>query len=279
MQGLGNDFVVIDDFGPIPATDRPLDPTLARRICDRRFGVGADQLLWLKKPLNANSDTQMTILNADGSTAEMCGNGIRAVALYLKKRYFPEKTSLRIDTLAGVMIVSVRKGENDQDLVRVNMGPPRLGAGFRSNEPEVLTIAETPAGGITLRFHEVSMGNPHAVIFVDSIDRIQAPELGPKVEHHPRFPQRTNVEWVQVTGPDSIRIKVWERGAGETLACGTGACAAAVAALAIGRVQGEVKVSLPGGILKISWAGGKEPVMMEGPAEEVFQGKISFVSP
>jgi diaminopimelate epimerase len=292
MHGLGNDFIVIDDFGPQPATAYPLDAEISQKLCDRHFGVGADQILWLKKPQNpAQVDVQMDILNADGSAAEMCGNGIRAVALYLKARYFTDLKSevrgekpaelhrgLKIETLGGIKTVHIRKGEQGEDLVRVDMGAPRLEAGFRPSEPEILQIGSTPVGGLTLGFHEVSMGNPHAVIFVDTIESINASELGPLVECHPRFPKRTNVEWVQITGPNSIRVKVWERGAGETLACGTGACAAAAAALATERVRGEIKVSLPGGVLRISWTGGKAPVMMEGTAEEVFQGHMRFTA-
>jgi diaminopimelate epimerase len=258
MQGIGNDFVVIDDLGKPKALCHKLTPELARRICDRRHGVGADQVLWLKSPENA-VDARMEILNSDGSTAEMCGNGIRAVALYLYRHGPKRKAVYRIETLAGIKDAEVREGH-----VSVEMGKPGLGR----PEGELIEIL-----GQELRFFEVDMGNPHAVIFVDDVARYPVEQLGPALESHPRFPRRTNVEFVQVSGEHSIRVRVWERGAGLTLACGTGACASAVAALATGRVNGTVRVELPGGALMLRWNPG-ESVLMEGPAEEVFRGEF-----
>lgn len=255
MQGIGNDFVVVQ--GEVPMTAE-----LARKVCDRRFGVGADQILWIKPAQDrAKADLRMEILNADGSEAEMCGNGIRAVALYVDKRARQKKPQYRIETLAGVKTVTV-KGQN----VLVDMGPPKLGKGFPKGE--ALEVA-----GRKLTFFEVSMGNPHAVFF-DDASSIE--ELGPQIENHPRFPERTNVEFVTVESPSSIRVRVWERGAGITLACGTGACASAVATLATERAQGTLKVQLPGGDLAIGWAGGESSVMMEGPAREVFTGEFEL---
>ena len=266
MQGIGNDFVVIDDFFT-QATQGPISPEQATRICDRRFGIGADQILWLKPALDAKTaDARMEILNADGSAAEMCGNGIRAIALYFNDRVRQKKSSYRIETMAGVKTVEIHGG-----LVTVDMGVPGLGGGFPS-EGELLEV-----GGVKLRFFEVNMGNPHAVFFVENLDRVAPGQtvesLGPLVENHPRFPKRTNVEFVKVEGPSAIRVRVWERGAGITLACGTGACASAVATLATGRAQGRLTVHLPGGDLRIGWGGKSEPVMMEGPAREVFRGE------
>jgi diaminopimelate epimerase len=271
MQGLGNDFIVLDhrQEGARSELVRSITPDLARRICDRRFGIGADQILWLKSPGDRSADARMEILNADGSTAEMCGNGIRAVALYVHQHPLPgqsARSEYRVETLAGIKTVRVRG-----DQVSVDMGAPKLGGGFpKSGEP--LHIL-----GKEIRFFEVSMGNPHAVVFVDDIHLLpfghSIEELGPAIENHLRFPKRTNVEFVQVSGPSSILVRVWERGAGVTLACGTGACASAVAALATHRVQGPVGVQLPGGKLTIDWGGDEQPVIMEGPAQEVFSGR------
>lgn len=262
MQGLGNDFVVIDDLGKPKALCHKITPELARRICDRRLGVGADQLLWLKSPEDPSSgaDARMEILNADGSVAEMCGNGIRAVALYLYRRGPKRKPGYRIETLAGVKDVGFREG-----LISVDMGVPKIGP------EERLTV-----GGREIRFFAADLGNPHAVIFVEDLAQAPAAELGPLMEVHPRFPRKTNVEFVEVVTPGVLKVRVWERGAGLTLACGTGACAAAVVAQATGRANTEVEVRLPGGALTIRW-NAKAPsqgVIMEGPAEEVFRGEF-----
>lgn len=271
MHGLGNDFVVIDDLGKPKALCQRIDAWAAREICDRRFGVGADQLLWLKAPQESSLDARMEIFNADGSVAEMCGNGIRAVAVYLFRHGPKRKERYTIETLAGTKTVRVQE-EMGMPLVSVDMGAPKLMAGFPS-EGEVIHV-----GGVEHRFFEVSMGNPHAVVFVDragaggGLDGLPVEQLGPGIEHHPRFPERTNVEFVEVAGPGSIRVRVWERGAGITLACGTGACAAAVAAIATGRVRSPVEVELPGGKLRILWGPG-EKVVMEGPAVESFRGE------
>jgi diaminopimelate epimerase len=265
MQGLGNDFIVIDDIGAQPATAGVLSPEVAKRICDRRFGVGADQILWLRKAGQsaARPDLRMEILNADGSVAEMCGNGIRAVALYLNRHLFKDKTEFNIETLAGMKTVQV-KGAT----VLVDMGIPTLGSGV-SMGGELLPKTE-------FKFFEVNVGNPHAVIFLDSLNAFLVEKWGPLIEAHPRFPSRTNVEFVEVKSSHAIQVRVWERGAGITLACGTGACAAAVASLVTGKVQNPVEVQLPGGNLKITWAGPGCSVMMEGPAEEVFSGEIKI---
>lgn len=256
MHGLGNDFVVIDDLTTQKLS--PITPELARRLCDRRFGVGADQLLWLKPPQDPKHDSKLDILNSDGSTAEMCGNGIRAVALLLKTKQ--PRASYTFETLAGVKTVRVQ-GENFQ----VDMGAPKLG----SETGEKIQISSRD-----LTFFEVNMGNPHAVFFVNPVAQFPVTELGPQIERHPRFPQRTNVEFVEILNPSALHVRVWERGAGTTLACGTGACAAAVAALATGRVKYPVEVRLPGGNLIIEWKGAGESVLMTGPAQEVFRGQF-----
>ena len=266
MHGLGNDFVVIEDLDS--RFSKLLTPENARKICDRRFGVGADQILWLRPPQGSQSDlradVRMEILNPDGSVAEMCGNGIRAVAIYLRDHTSLVKTSYCIETLAGLKLIELRG-----DHVVVNMGAPQLGQGALSQKGEEI---QTCSGA--MRFFEVGMGNPHAVFFVEKLEDSFITQVGPEVEKHPRFPQRTNVGFVKLLDSHSIALRVWERGAGLTLACGTGACGAAVASIATGRVQSPVNVSLPGGDLKISWDGGSNPVFMEGPAQEVFQGEV-----
>ncbi len=281
MEGLGNDFVVIDDLSPVrelrPEPTMvgvpPLTPDLAIRMCDRKTGIGADQLLWLRPPSDATHDAEMRIFNADGSTAEMCGNGIRAVGLYLSQRGArPGRELYTIETLAGVLSVMVKSRQS----VTVDMGPPGLGAGFNrggeatSGEKIDVRPAFQEAGLEApfeeVEFWEVSMGNPHAVIFVPSLKQFPCEVLGPWLEKHPRFPKRTNLEFVEVQARDRVQVRVWERGAGFTLACGTGGCATGVAALANRKVQGEVTVVMPGGPLKISWFGPGESVMMEGPA-------------
>ena len=259
MHGLGNDFVVIDSLngtfrGELTTQD-------AIKICDRRFGIGADQILWLRRPQDSTADVRMEILNADGSIAEMCGNGIRAVALYINDQ---KKDSYRIETLAGIKTVQVQGSQ-----VTVDMGPPGLPGDAKTGE--ILKVH-----GREVRFHEVSMGNPHAVIFLEEGSRLSVEEFGPAIEKHARFPKRTNVEFVRVSGPSSIDVQVWERGAGVTLACGTGACASAVASLATGRVTGEVQVNLPGGSLWIAWNGANQSVRMKGPAVEVFRGVLDL---
>lgn len=273
LHGLGNDFILIDDLGKPAGLCQPVTAELARRVCDRRLGVGADQLLWLKSATasGAGADARMDILNSDGSVAEMCGNGIRAAALYLYRHGPKRKPEYLIETLAGDKLVEVSEG-----LVRVDMGEPVLKAGF-STQGESIQVE-----GREFRFFEVDMGNPHAVIFLDgqdggpdALDSLDVARFGRAIENHPRFPNRTNVEFVQVMGSREIRVRVWERGAGITLACGTGACASAVASLATGRAQGVVEVRLPGGALQIQWDGAKAPVYMKGPAEEVFTGTFS----
>jgi diaminopimelate epimerase len=262
MHGLGNDFVVIDDLGKPESQWQPVTPELARRMCDRRLGVGADQLLWLKSP-QGSASARMDILNADGSVAEMCGNGVRAAALYLYRHGPERKTEYAIETLGGLKHAEITQGD-----VRVEMGVPVLGAGFPSLGEAIRVL------GRELRFYEVDMGNPHAVIFVDRVEAFEVERFGRAIETHPRFPNRTNVEFIEVLSPHEIRVRVWERGAGITLACGTGACASAVASLATGRAHGELEVQLPGGSLKIRWDGARAPVYMTGPAEEVFTGQF-----
>jgi diaminopimelate epimerase len=268
MHGLGNDFVVIDEVTPsdrsVPGLLPPKFPEeLARKLCDRRFGVGCDQILRLM-PAEADhaADARMEILNPDASEAEMCGNGVRAVALYMSRYSSKPKTEYRFETLGGPQIVTILPDGQ----VRVNMGAPK-----HADKPETIE-ALTSKGAESFTFWDVNMGNPHAVSFVMNTDDIKLEDLGAALERHPRFPKRTNVEFVQIFSKSAIRVRVWERGAGVTLACGTGACASAVAAIQAGHTHSEVIVHLPGGDLQIAWAGKGQPVYMTGPAEEVYFG-------
>jgi diaminopimelate epimerase len=261
MHGIGNDFIIVDDF--FSGSQTALSAELARKMCDRRFGIGADQILWLKAAVDPALDFRMDILNADGSVAEMCGNGVRAAVLYFHDRVSAQKSHYEVETLAGRIGAEVRDRR-----ITVDMGEPKLLGGFPSSGEKLLI------DGTSLSFFEVNMGNPHAVFFTDeSIEK-----FGARIETHPRFPERTNVEFVKVEGPQTIRVQVWERGAGITLACGTGACASAVAALVTRRVSSPVTVRLPGGELTIHYSDAvnrfqRRPVLMEGPAAEVFSGQ------
>ena len=269
MHGLGNDFVVID------ATRRPLDldPAQVRRIADRRLGVGCDQLLLVEPAREAGSDFRYRIFNADGGEVEQCGNGARCFARYVHDKGLTDKTRIRVETAAGPITLALE----DDGQVTVDMGVPRL-------EPQDIPFQATvrapryalAVAGETLEIGAVSMGNPHAVLEVPNLEHAPVERLGPLIEHHDRFPNRVNVGFMQVVDRGRIRLRVWERGVGETLACGTGACAAVV----VGRVQDllddTVTVELRGGDLVVSWGGEDTPVMMTGPASFVFEGSIEL---
>jgi diaminopimelate epimerase len=270
MHGTGNDFVVTE-----ASADRPDWPTLAERICDRHFGVGADGLI-VALPSTV-ADRRMRIFNPDGSEAEMCGNGVRCFVKYLLDRGLVRAPdgNVSVDTMAGVLEAHATLGADGLvDTVRVGMGTPRL----RPQDLGALIEADAPvrdlpltAAGEDLALTLVSMGNPHAVHFLASAPQdFDLERIGPAVEHAPLFANRTNFEVVQVRDRAHLDMRVWERGAGPTLACGTGACAAVVAARLHGRVDDEVEVRVPGGTLRISWDGHGE-VYLEGPAERVFE--------
>jgi diaminopimelate epimerase len=268
MHGLGNDFVVINAIG------RPLELTeeQCRQIADRNFGVGCDQILMVEPAREAEMDFYYRIFNADGSEVEQCGNGARCFAQYVRAKGLTDKQVIDVGTLGGNIQLHV-----SGDLVRVDMGSPVLEPSDIPFQAEQQAASyEIEVDGEKQAIGAVSMGNPHAVILVDSVDSAPVESLGPLLECHPRFPQRVNVGFMQVCSPEHIRLRVFERGTGETLACGTGACAAVV----IGQLQGllgpQVRVSLPGGDLMIEWGGGAESVWMSGPATTVFEGKISI---
>ena len=268
MHGIGNDYVVLDGI----REELPPIPPLAAQLCDRHFGIGADQLL-VARP-SRTADFRMEIYNADGSQVEMCGNGIRAFYKFLKDRGHTDNDVISVETLGGV----VRPGWAGPDRVRVEMGPPVLAP---AKIPTTLATGDGPVldipleiDGETLRVSSVSMGNPHAVVFVEDPDRVPVERWGSLIENHSAFPNRANVEFVTPLGRDRIRQRTWERGVGETLACGSGACAVAVVAMLRGVVDDEVSIELRGGELEIGWKGGDAPVIMTGPAAEVFTGEF-----
>ncbi|MBI5559826.1 MAG: diaminopimelate epimerase [Deltaproteobacteria bacterium] len=262
MHGLGNDFIVID------LRKRGLRnlPSVVRRLSDRRFGIGFDQALIMRGSKKA--DFRMDIYNSDGGRAEMCGNGIRCFARYIWERELNRKAELKIETMAGI-ITPLRVGKN---LIRVNMGRPLFEAGLIPVRAKG-SVIDRPLKAGDRRFDIicVSMGNPHCVVFVKGLDRFPVGRYGPLIEKDRFFPQRTNVEFVEVVNKKNIRMRVWERGSGETPACGTGACAAAVASHLKGFTRRSVRVTLKGGSLKIDWAKDGH-IYMTGPAEEVFEG-------
>jgi diaminopimelate epimerase len=271
MHGAGNDFVVLDaQREPLPADLS----ALARRLADRHLGVGADQVLVLR-PSRA-ADLRMEIYDADGSQVEMCGNGIRAVFKYLRDRGLTSRDEIAVETLGGI----VRPRWVGEDLVRVDMGRPVLEP---AKIPTLLGAGDGPVlraplvvEGRTLHVSSLSMGNPHAVLLVDSVASAPVTQLGPAIEHHPAFPNRVNVEFVELVSRQRIRQRTWERGTGETLACGSGACAAVVASILGGLVDRAVHVELLGGELAIEWPSDDASVFMTGPAAEVFQGRVPW---
>lgn len=267
MHGLGNDFMVID----LVSQRLRLSPDQIRQLADRHFGVGFDQLLVVEPPENPDVDFCYRIFNADGSEVQQCGNGARCFARFVRERRLTRKDLLRVETASGVIELSI----DDLGWVTVNMGAPR----FAPDEIPFVADAEAlvylvQVDGRTVELSTVNMGNPHAVLLVDNVETAAVETLGPALESHPRFPERVNVGFLQVVDRHQARLRVFERGTGETLACGTGACAAAVAGIRRGLLDSPVKVALPGGELEIRWAGPGEPVIMIGPTARVYDGVI-----
>nr|WP_319395480.1 diaminopimelate epimerase [uncultured Desulfobacter sp.] len=276
MHGLGNDFIVLDDrdkaiAGHIDYAD------LAINLCHRRFGIGADGIILVR-----NSDThdiRFVIINSDGSEPEMCGNGMRCFAKYLYENDIFVKDEMRVQTLAGTVVPRIEKKQGGRvESVCVDMGVPKLAPDQIPFVHDGKTALDVPieTGQGMLSVSCVSMGNPHAVIFVDDLSVVDIETIGPMVETHPRFPEKTNVEFIEVISDSQIKMRVWERGAGVTLACGTGACAAAAAAHLTGRAGRQVRVHLDGGDLDISWNESGGHIFKTGPAQTVFKGTIEF---
>jgi diaminopimelate epimerase len=267
MHGLGNDFMVID----LVSQRLRLSPEQIRQLADRHFGVGFDQLLVVEPPESPDVDFCYRIFNADGSEVQQCGNGARCFARFVRERRLTRKDLLRVETASGVIELSI----DDLGWVTVNMGAPRFAPA------EIPFVADAEAlvypvqvEGRTVELSTVNMGNPHAVLLVDNVETAAVETLGPALESHARFPERVNVGFLQVVDRHQARLRVFERGTGETLACGTGACAAAVAGIRRGLLDSPVKVALPGGELEIRWAGPGEPVIMIGPTARVYDGVI-----
>jgi len=266
MHGLGNDFVVIDGV----RQRVHLTPGQVRRLADRRLGVGCDQVLIVEAPTRPDVDFRYRIFNADGGEVEQCGNGARCFVQFVRDQGLTDKREIRVETAGGVIVPVL----DDDGRVTVDMGMPRF-------EPALIPfLADRDAtthlldvGGRTVDITAVSMGNPHAVQVVADVERAPVTTQGPAIEHHPRFPERVNAGYMEVRDRANIRLRVWERGVGETLACGTGACAAVVAGIRRGLLAREVRVETRGGTLVIAWAGPGEPVTMTGPATTVFEGE------
>ncbi len=280
MQGAGNDFVVLDETrGPLG-----LSPGQYRFLADRHFGVGADQILSVRPAPAAGVDFEYVIHNADGGEVEQCGNGARCFVRFVREQGLTTKDAVRVQTVSGV----IEPRMNPDGRVTVDMGAPVFelarvpfdAAGLRP-EPagswEKWHLAlDTEAGSAIIPVAVLSMGNPHAVQLVDDVETAPVLTQGPLIEHHPRFPRRVNAGFMQLLGRSKVRLRVYERGAGETLACGTGACAAVVAGIRLGLLDARVDVDTRGGRLTIEWQGGDAPVLMTGPAVTVFSGDIEI---
>ncbi|MFK8329089.1 diaminopimelate epimerase [Pseudomonas sp. BJa5] len=267
MHGLGNDFMVLD----LVSQHAHILPKHAKQWGDRNTGIGFDQLLIVEAPSNPEVDFRYRIFNADGSEVEQCGNGARCFARFVLDKRLTAKKRIRVETKGGIIELDVR---NDGQIC-VDMGPPRLvPAEIPFEAAEQALSYPLEVAGRQVELAAVSMGNPHAVLRVDDINSAPVHELGPQIEHHPRFPQRVNVGFIQIIDRHRAQLRVWERGAGETQACGTGACAAAVAAISQGWMDSPLLIDLPGGRLSIEWAGPGKPVLMTGPAVRVFEGQV-----
>ncbi|MBF0104309.1 MAG: diaminopimelate epimerase [Deltaproteobacteria bacterium] len=285
MHGAGNDFVMLNGLSSL----LPLDISgFSKRCCDRRFGIGADQVLVLKK--SAVADFAMEIYNADGGKVEMCGNGIRCLVKYIRDQGLSDKHDFVIETAAGLikpsLITDHPQNSQNQMWVRVDMGVPVLEGekipvlfkGTVINHPLVLknAVALDQSDPKEFRITAVSMGNPHCVIFVDDVTHFPVTKIGPFIEHDPFFPQRVNVEFVQVMSRQRLIQRTWERGSGETYACGTGACAVVVAAFLNGLVDRKVSIALKGGTLDLQWDEHSGHVFKTGPAETVYEGELTL---
>nr|WP_197703338.1 diaminopimelate epimerase [Sulfurifustis variabilis] len=269
MQGAGNDFVVIDGVSRAVS----LTPEQVRRLADRRFGVGCDQVLVVEPARASGADFGYRIFNADGGEVEQCGNGARCFVRFVRDKGLTAKDEIVVDTRGG----RIHPRVSPDGGVSVNMGVPRF------LPSEVPFVADTPAlvyplevEGGAYEVSVLSVGNPHAVMLVPDVDTAPVATLGPRIEHHVRFPNRVNVGFLEIRSATRARLRVWERGVGETLACGSGACAAVVAGRRLGRLGDTVEVAVRGGTLSVAWAGEGEPVWLTGPATTVFEGTIEL---
>ena len=280
MHGAGNDFIVVDAINQ----DIDFTPAQWQRLADRRFGIGADQILVVEKPRLPGCDFRYRIYNNDGGEVEQCGNGARAFVKFVSEKGLSSKASIRVETMAGIIAPRLEADGS----ITVDMGAPVLepalvpfdaaglaGVAQGSDTLWPLDLA-LPGHSSPVLVSVVSMGNPHAVQVVDDVDAQDLEQSGPLIEHHPRFPRRVNAGYMQIVDRHHVKLRVYERGAGETLACGTGACAAAVAGILRGRLDSPVRISARGGELSIAWQGPGHPVLMTGPAVTVFEGTIEL---
>lgn len=275
MQGLGNDYVYVNCFKE--KIDNPSE--VAKFVSDRHFGIGSDGLIMINPSKVA--DFEMEMYNADGSRGEMCGNGIRCVAKYVYDYGLTDKTHISVETLGGIKYLDLTVKDGKVALVRVDMGEPELDPekipiimkGYSDESDRVLN-AQIKVDGKEYHMTGVSMGNPHDVVYIDDVQGLDIEKIGPKFENHERFPQRINTEFSRVIDRKTVEMRVWERGSGETLACGTGACAVAVASILNGYTEREVEIRLLGGNLQIEWNEEDNHVYMTGPAAVVFDGEI-----
>ena len=272
MHGLGNDYVYVNCFEE--KIDNP--PAVARFVSDRHFGIGSDGLIMINPSKTA--DFEMEMYNADGSRGEMCGNGIRCVAKYVYDYGLTDKTQISVETLGGIKYLDLTVEDGKVSLVKVEMGKPELEADLIPIISEREQVIDEPIEVDGKEYHMtgVSMGNPHAVIYVDDVKGLDLEKIGPKFENHERFPKRINTEFVHCIDRQTVEMRVWERGSGETLACGTGACAVAVSSILNNLTDTQVTVKLLGGDLQIEWDREKDRVFMTGPATVVFDGVIDI---
>ncbi len=274
MQGLGNDYVYVNCFEE--KIENPSE--LAVKVSDRHFGIGSDGLILIRP--SEVADFRMTMFNADGSESEMCGNGIRCVGKYVYDYGLTDKTEVSVETLAGIKYLKFLIKYGKVDMVTVNMGEPILKPELVPVVGEGDAVIDSPieVDGKEYKMTCVSMGNPHSVVFVDDVDNFPLHEVGPLFEHHKAFPRRVNAEFCQVIDRTHARMRVWERGTGETLACGTGTCATAVACILNGKTEDEVTITLLGGDLIIRWDREENVIYMTGPARVVFDGEIDVTA-
>ncbi len=272
MHGIGNDYVYVNCFEE--KIENPSE--VAMKVSNRNYAIGSDGLIMINPSKVA--DFEMEMYNADGSRGEMCGNGIRCVGKYVYDYGLTDKTNITVDTLAGIKHLELQVEDGKVKQVKVDMGSPKLVPAEIPVAAEGDSVVDAPiqVDGVEYRMTAVGMGNPHTVIFMDDVQGLEIEKIGPKFEHHELFPNRVNTEFVRVMDRNTVRMRVWERGSGETLACGTGACAVAVACILNGLTEDQVTVKLLGGDLQIEWNREENKVYMTGPAEVSFEGEITF---
>ena len=270
MQGLGNDYVYVNCFQE--TIENPSEAAI--KVSDRHFGIGSDGLILIKP--SEVADFRMDMYNADGSQAEMCGNGIRCVAKYVYDYGLTDQTEISVETLAGIKYLKLQIEDGKVSQITVNMGQPELNPVKIPVQAEGERVVDEPivVNGVTYKMTCVSMGNPHCIVFIDDTENFPLEEIGPMFENHERFPKRVNTEFIQILNRNEVNMRVWERGSGETLACGTGACASAVACVLNGLTEDEITLHLLGGDLSVRWDREENVVYMTGPAKVVFDGEI-----